>query len=97
MSASLLRFAAHVDDRLAVGCPRCLAEAPHLEDTELRRCAWLVWDGAGGDFLYGHDANGWLVVSYRDEALSYCPAHDVRECLRHAAHHFGVELPEGLR
>lgn len=98
MSATLLAHSpAHADSRLAVCCELCSAEATLPADETLHRVVWLVWDAPRGDLTHGRDANGWLLVSHETETLPYCPSHGARKCLRHAAAHFGMELPEGLR
>lgn len=95
MSALLARGPAHADSRLAIGCERCLAEAPVPHDETLHDVVWMEWDG--GSMHHGRDANGWLVVASSGQAASYCACHDVIECRRHAAAKFGLKLPEGLR
>lgn len=97
MSASLLRFAAHVDDRLAVGCHLCGAESPVPQDNDLHDCVWIVWDGDQGGLLVARDANGWRVVSHDSHGRPYCPSHHVLDCVRHAARCAGLHLPEVFR
>lgn len=88
------------DSRLRVCCCLCGAECPAPDDPTLCdviEIAGLHRDGRAVEFGWGRDGLRALVVFCDGECETYCPAHALARCLRHAAAAFRLHLPEALQ